>query len=91
MQSLDIKRPAERSSRAIASAVLINCPTAAAVATTIPSGYFISTVSTNYSISTVLDLYRCWIYFTASSARSTVPPNYSDRPIPFYYFHRPLL
>ena len=48
MQSLDIKRPAKPASRVIASAILINCPAIAAVAATIPSGYFISTISTNY-------------------------------------------
>jgi hypothetical protein len=32
MQSLDIKRPAKQSSRVIASAILIDCPTTAAAA-----------------------------------------------------------
>ena len=65
MQSLDIKQPAKRLSRVIASAILINCPAVAVAATTIPSSYFVLAVSTNYSIltgrsiSTVLDLYRC--------------------------------
>jgi hypothetical protein len=59
MQSLNIKRPAEPASRAVASAILIDCPAVAATATTIPSGYFVPTVLTNYSISTVLDLHCC--------------------------------
>ena len=65
MQSLDINRPAKRSSRVVASAILIDCPTIAVAATTIPSSYFVLTVLTNYSIltdcsiSTILDLYRC--------------------------------
>jgi hypothetical protein len=58
MQNLNIKRPAERSSWVIAFAILIDCPTAAAAAATIPSSYFVSTVSADYSISTILDLYR---------------------------------
>jgi hypothetical protein len=58
MQSLDIKRPAKQTSRVVASAILIDCPTVAATATAIPSGYFIPTILTNCSISTVLDLYR---------------------------------
>ena len=41
---------------------MIDCPTVAAAATAIPSSYFVPAVSTGYSISTVLDLYRCWIY-----------------------------
>jgi len=86
MQSLKIKRLAKQSSRVIASAILINCPAAAAAAA-IPSSYFISTVSTNYSISTVLDLYRCWIYFTTRSTKSAIPPNCSSRPIPFDPFY----
>ena len=32
----------------MASAILIDCPTAAAATITIPSGYFISTILTNY-------------------------------------------
>ena len=65
MQSLDIKQPAERSSQVVASAILIDCPAVAVAATTIPSSYFVLTVSTDCSvltdcsISTVLDLYRC--------------------------------
>ena len=37
MQSLDIKRPAEWSSRVVASAMLIDCPAVAAAATAILS------------------------------------------------------
>jgi hypothetical protein len=48
MQSLNIKQLAEPSSWVIASAVLINCPTIAVTAITIPSGYFVPTISTNY-------------------------------------------
>jgi hypothetical protein len=59
IQSLDIKRPAERSSRVIASAILIDCPTTAAAATAIPSDCSVPTVSTDCSVSTILDLYRC--------------------------------
>ena len=59
MQSLDIKRPAEPSSRVVASAILIDCPAVAVAATTIPSSYFVLAVLTDCSISTVLDLYRC--------------------------------
>ena len=67
MQSLDIKRLAERSSWVIASAILIDCPTTAAAAAAIPSdcsvptvltNYSVPTVSTNYSVSTILDLYH---------------------------------
>ena len=63
MQSLDIKRPAEQTSRVTASAILIDRP-AAATAAAIPSGYFVSTVSTNYYLYCsrsvpLLDLYRC--------------------------------
>jgi hypothetical protein len=58
MQSLNIKRPAKSASRVVVSAILINCPAVAATATTIQFGYFVPTVSTNYSISTILDLYR---------------------------------
>ena len=54
MQSLDIKRPAKQSNQAKASAILINYPAVTAAATAIPSGYFAPTVSTNYSVSTVL-------------------------------------
>ena len=59
MQSLDIKRPAEQTSQVVTSAILIDCPAIAAAATTIPFHCFIPTVSTNCSVSTVLDLYRC--------------------------------
>jgi hypothetical protein len=58
MQSLDIKRLAKRSGRVVASAILIDCPTGAAAATTILSNGSVPTVLTNCSISTVLDLYR---------------------------------
>jgi hypothetical protein len=57
MQSLNIKRLAKRSSQAIASAILIDCPTTAAATTAIPSNYSIP-ISTDYSISTILDLYH---------------------------------
>ena len=56
-QSLDIKRLAERSSRVIASAILIDRP-ATAAADAIPSDCSVPTVLTNCSISTILDLYR---------------------------------
>ena len=59
MQSLDIKLLAELLSWVVVSAILINCPAVTATATAIPSGYFIPTVLTNCSISTVLDLYYC--------------------------------
>ena len=49
MQSLDIKQLAKLSSWAIASAILIDCPTTAAAAAAIPS---------DCSVPTVLDLYR---------------------------------
>ena len=81
IQSLNIKRPAEPSSRVIVSTILINCPAVAVAATTIPSGYFIPTVSTNCSISTAIDLCRYQAYFTAGSAGSIMPFNYSDRSI----------
>jgi hypothetical protein len=76
MQSLEIKRPAERSSRVIASAILIDCPAAAAAAA-IPSGYFVSAVSTDsylyYSRSIpLLDLFYCWICYAAQLFRPTV-------------------
>ena len=58
MQSFDIKRPTERLNQARASATLIDCPAATAAAVTIPFSYFVLTVSTNRSVSTVLDLYR---------------------------------
>ena len=54
MQSLDIKRLAERLSRGIVSAILIDCPAVAAAAATILSGYSILATSTDCSISTVL-------------------------------------
>ena len=59
MQSLDIKRPVERSGRVVASAILIDWSAVAAAAAAIPFGYFVPTVSTYRFISTVLDLYRC--------------------------------
>ena len=58
MQSLGIKRPAELSSRVVASTILIDRPAVAAAATAIPSHCSIPTVLTNCSISAVLDLYR---------------------------------
>ena len=70
MQSLDIKRLAEQLSRVVASAILIDCPAVAATAITILSGYFVP------AVSAVLNLYRCWVYFTAGS---TTPPNCSNR------------
>ena len=88
MQSLDIKRPAKRSSRVIASAVLINCPTAAA-ATAIPSCYFVLTVLTN-----------CYLYrprsvpllglFTTRSTRS-IMPFYTAIPTDLFYYCRPAI
>ena len=57
MQSLNIKRLAERLSRVIASAILIDRP-ATAAANAIPSDYSIPTILTNCSVSTILDLYR---------------------------------
>jgi hypothetical protein len=74
-------------SRVVASAILINYSTVTTAAAAISSNCSIPTVLTDCSISTALDLYYCWIYFTASSARSTVLPNYPDQPVPFYYFH----
>ena len=59
MQSLDIKRPAERSGRVVASAILIDCPAGAAAATAILSDGSVPTVLTDCSVSTVLGLYRC--------------------------------
>ncbi|OCK90746.1 uncharacterized protein K441DRAFT_233859 [Cenococcum geophilum 1.58] len=70
MQSLDIKRPTKRLNQARASATLIDCPAATAAAVTIPLSYFVLAVSADCSVPTVLDLYRCWIYFTARSTRS---------------------
>ena len=77
MQSFNIKRPTKQSNQARASATLINYPTTTAAAVTIPSSYFVLTVSTN-----------CYLYcsrsipllglFTARSARSTMPFNCSD-------------
>ena len=61
MQSLDIKRPAERSSRVIASAILIDCPTAAAAAA-IPSDRSIPTVSNQLTLSLLF-----WICTAARS------------------------
>ena len=58
MQSLNIKRLAKPLSWAIASVILIDCPTAAAAAT-ILSDYSVPTVLTDCSISTTLDLYYC--------------------------------
>ena len=71
IQSLDIKQLAERSSRVIASTILIDCPAITATATTIPSSYFVSTVSTDCSVSTVLDLPDAVL--TAISASRSVP------------------
>ena len=59
MQSLNIKRPTEQSNQARASATLINYPAATAAAITISFSYFVLAVSTDCSVSTVLDLYRC--------------------------------
>ena len=64
MQSLDIKQPAKPASWVIASAILIDCPTVAAITATIPSGYFISTILTNYCLYyprsvPLLDLFYC--------------------------------
>jgi hypothetical protein len=64
MQSLNIKRLAEQSSRVIASAILIDCPTVAATAAAIPSGYFVPTILTNYRLYysrsvPLLDLFYC--------------------------------
>ena len=64
MQSLNIKQLAKQLSRAIASAILIDYPTAAATTANIPSGYFISTISTNYYLYysrsvPLLDLFYC--------------------------------
>ena len=63
MYSLNIKQLAKQTSRVIASAILIDRPTAAAAAA-IPSGYFVSTILTNYYLYCsrsvpLLDLYRC--------------------------------
>ena len=54
MQSFDIKRPAEPTSRAVVSAILIDWPAVAAAAAAIPLGYFVPAVSTGCSVSTVL-------------------------------------
>ena len=71
IQSLNIKRPAEQTSRAVVSAILIDQPAVAAAAAAIPFSCFVPTISTNCSVSTVLDLYRYQIYLTAKSAKST--------------------
>jgi hypothetical protein len=73
MQSLDIKRPAELLSRVIASAILIDCPTVAATAAAIPSGYFISAILTDYCLYysrsiPLLDLFYCWICWICYTA-----------------------
>ena len=70
MQSFDIKQPAERSNQARAPATLVDYPTATAATATIPSSYFVPTILTNCSVSIVIDLYCCWVYFTAGSAGS---------------------
>ena len=74
MQSLDIKRPAERSSRVVASAILIDCPAVAAATTTILSGYFVPAVSTNCCLCCsksvlLLDLFYCWICWICYAAQ----------------------
>ena len=61
----------------MASAILINCPTTTAAATTVLSNCSIPTILTNYSISTILDLYYYQIYFTTRSTRSTRLTNLS--------------
>ena len=58
MQSFNIKWLAKWSDWVVTSAILIDCPTAAA-ATAILSGYFVFTVLTDCFVFTVLDLYRC--------------------------------
>jgi hypothetical protein len=50
MQSLDINRPAEPSSRVVVSAILIDCPAVAVTTTAVPSSYFVPTVSTDYCL-----------------------------------------
>jgi hypothetical protein len=59
MQGLNIRTTSQIIKLGIASTILIDCPTATTATATIPSGYFVSTILTNYSISTVPDLYRC--------------------------------
>ena len=54
MQSLNIQQLAKQSSRAKASAILINCPAVTTTATAIPSSYFAPTILTNCSVFTVL-------------------------------------
>ena len=49
---------------AVVSAILIDCPAVAATATTIPFGYFVPTVLTNYYLYCsrsvpLLDLFYC--------------------------------
>ena len=61
MQSLNIERPAEQSSRVIASAILIDRPAAAAAV--IPSSCLAPAVLTDY-----------WIYYTVLSNYSDRPP-----------------
>ena len=59
MQSFDIKQPTKWLNQARASTTLVDYSTAATTTATIPSGYFVPAVLTNYSVSTVIDLYRC--------------------------------
>ena len=75
MQSLDIRQPAERLSRVVASAILIDCPATAVAATAITSSYFVPTVSTDYSVSTVLS------YYAGSIPLLDLLDNYSNRPV----------
>ena len=54
MQSFNIKQLTKQLNQARASAILINYPAVTATTATIPSSYFVPTVSTGCSVSTVL-------------------------------------
>jgi hypothetical protein len=64
MQSLNIKRPAERASRVVASTILIDCSTVTAAAAAISSDYSVPTILTDYYLYysrsvPLLDLFYC--------------------------------
>ena len=52
-----ITRPAKQSNQAKASAILIDCPGAAAATATIPSSYFNIAILTDCSVSTIPSYY----------------------------------
>jgi hypothetical protein len=85
MQSLNIKRPTERSNQAKASGISIDCPAATAAATAIPSGYFVPAVSTDCSVSTVLDLLDLLCRPTVPTDCSTATATATTTAVPTSY------